>query len=73
MTETLSPGALLEQNHGWKLYAERDVQDVTRGGRKVVRYSRYVVISPDGKETYYGNGRQDREVARHWFDVWSKN
>lgn len=67
----LAPGALLEERNGWKLYAERDVHDVTRGGKKQTRLARYVVVSPEGKETYYGDGRQDREAARYWFDAWS--
>lgn len=61
---------LLSTLNGFKLYGDRSMSDVTRTGRKVIRDPGYVVVDPDGHETYFGKNLND---ASYWQEVWSQS
>jgi hypothetical protein len=61
---------LLSTLNGFRLYGDRMMSDVTHTGRNVIRVPGYVVVAPDGHETYFGKNLKD---ACHWQEVWSKH
>lgn len=66
------PGSLVSEKGGYKHFEGRDMPDVTRGGRKVVRKEGHVVVNPEGHETYFGKGDKAKGEAQHWQDTWSR-
>lgn len=69
----MNKGRVVKEVNGCQLVVGVDIQDVTRGGKKVLKLGRIAILRP-GVEgyMYFDNTEKGMKSAWFWFDTFTK-